>query len=155
MQGKKERPLILCIGECVEQNEEKAKKGVSVIYVGNKREAEKLLKNVNSTVWLETKTGSVMLYHRDVLYAETDGRWLRIVTKNRVIEKVKMGIGEFVELINRPELCRCHKSFAVNTEHIVSLENVARRLWEAHMDIYGEHRCPVGNSYYEKIKSML
>ena len=101
--------------------------------------------------WVETKQGAVKLNCKDVLYAEKEKNGLTVITKNRKIEGIKVGLEEFIKIIDDNKFCRCHKSFALNKEYIIALKNIDRRLWEAVFDFSETIKCPVGNSYYEDV----
>jgi len=91
----------------------------------------------------------------DIYFAETGNREIILYTCDCVYEGIRMRMNEFVDYVNSPGFRRCHKSYAVNVDNIVDIENFTKRLWclRFHKDI--PFQCFMSRTYYDDIMEII
>ena len=68
---------------------------------------------------------------QDLIYLKADGNYLEVFFYNRkVIQKklIRSSLRSIAEVLPRNSFIRCHKSFIINGNHIISVEGNARNL---------------------------
>ncbi|MGI6722403.1 MAG: LytTR family DNA-binding domain-containing protein [Anaerovoracaceae bacterium] len=143
------KSLILCVGEDYTQYLKEADITADIIHTNSIEEAADLLGR-SDPLWIVTRDGLERIERSQLLYAETCNRHLRIVTRKKNIEGITMGIGRFIDEVNRPFFFRCHKSFAVNVNNISSITKLTYRLWSVGFENSSE-TCLLSTTYYHTL----
>ena len=90
----------------------------------------------------------------DLLYAESDRNYIKLVMNNGNTDLVRMPIKQLESLLqDTPNLVRCHRAFIVNTNWIENVEGNAQGL-----RLYLHHRAafvPVSRSYIPKVQHLI
>lgn len=77
----------------------------------------------------------------DVLFLQSEGNYTDIVTRD-LKYTLREVLSKVIEKMQSPEICRIHRSYAVNTRHIDSFS-------EGEV-IVGKHALPIGRSYRDE-----
>jgi len=77
----------------------------------------------NQILSLNTQQGTLQLKLNDIIYIEGNGNYSNIyLVKNRK-ELVSKTVSNLEELLEKKDFFRCHKSYLINKDHIVSKPN--------------------------------
>lgn len=106
-------------------------------------------------VLIETKNFTKYIPHDKILFVETEGRGINLVTKNTLYSGVKLHLEGFLEMANSTSFCRCHKSYVVNLANMTGLKTVARRLWLAEFALPSPHDCYISRTFYDDVIDLL
>lgn len=106
-------------------------------------------------VLIETKNFTKYIPHNKILFVETEGRGINLVTKNTLYSGVKLHLEGFLEMANSSSFCRCHKSYVVNLANMTGLKTVARRLWLAEFALPSPHDCYISRTFYDDVIDLL
>lgn len=101
-------------------------------------------------VLIETKTETFFIDFDEILFLETEGRKLKLHTRQKLITEVNGKIDSFIKELNHPLFVQCHRSYAVNINNITAIKNINRRLWAACFFEY-ENNCFISQTYFEGI----
>lgn len=106
-------------------------------------------------VLIETKNSTKYIPHSKILFVESEGRGIKLVTKNTLYSGVKLHLEGFLEMANSASFCRCHKSYVVNLSNMTGLKTVARRLWIAEFALPSPHDCYISRTFYDDVMDLL
>jgi len=115
----------------------------------------KAVNKVRKMVSPETKTESIFVkngydYERididDIQYLEGAGNYIKFVKKEREILS-RMTMSEIEGLVKNTGLMRIHRSFFVNTKHILKVEK--------HQVSVGAFKIPIGASHTQEVQSWV
>lgn len=128
---------------------------------------ERFLKAINKTVSVSTKVKStvvekrseasqsiflkaqnkyVQVFMNTILYVEASGNYTKVVTDSETIS-IREKISDVITLLPIEDFLQVHKSFAVATKYINSIEG--NRI------LIGEHVIPIGKMYKTNVNGLL
>lgn len=81
------------------------------------------LNNDNKQIVITNKKGSYKVYYKDLLYAESRARVVNIYLKSGEVLTFYSKLEEFCQSLKDERFLKCHKSYIVNMEHIIKIEN--------------------------------
>jgi DNA-binding LytR/AlgR family response regulator len=81
----------------------------------------------------------VKIYVDEIVFIEMKLRLCMIHTINGVYKVSRLTLDKVLKLINCSNIIQCHKSFAVNINHIRKIENVDSKLSEIYFESYDEN----------------
>jgi DNA-binding LytR/AlgR family response regulator len=81
------------------------------------------LNNDNKQLIIRNKKGNYRIIYKDILYIESSARILNINLKSGEEVKFYSKLDDFIERVQDKRFYRCHKSFAVNMDYILKIEN--------------------------------
>lgn len=116
----------------------------------NQNESARLTRK-RKMVLIETKGETFFIEFDDMLYVETDGKGLKLHTKQHIFSDIKINMECFIKDVNRTDFIRCHKSYALNINNILKIKNTRRRSWTAYFDEKQNCSCLISQTYYDKI----
>lgn len=96
-------------------NEEKLRSAVKIAI-------ESLNKDDNHAV-IKNKKGNYRIFHKDILYAESKARIINIHLKSGEIISFYSKLMDFFQNLQDKRFLKCHKSFIVNMDYILKVEN--------------------------------
>ncbi|WP_461205959.1 LytR/AlgR family response regulator transcription factor [Clostridium sp. DL1XJH146] len=96
-------------------NEEKLKNVV--------KEVIETLSNDNKSIFIKNKKGNYRVIYKDILYLESKARVVNIHMKSGEIINFYSILDEFIENLKDERFVKCHKSFFVNMDYILKIEN--------------------------------
>ncbi|WP_186429736.1 LytTR family DNA-binding domain-containing protein [Clostridium sp. BSD9I1] len=107
------------------------KKLISGTYINN------IAINERKYVVFEINKGiSTRLYIDEIIFIEMSLRTCIVHTKQGKYEIKRLTLKKALELIDSDDIIQCHKSFAVNINHINGIESISSRLSNIHFDNY-------------------
>ncbi|MBN7774377.1 LytR/AlgR family response regulator transcription factor [Clostridium aminobutyricum] len=106
-------------------------------------------------VFIKTKNFNEYLKYTDILFAETENRGIKLVTKAVTYSEIKMKLEDFILTVNSPSFCRCHKSYAVNLTNVNGLRSAGRRLWSVEFSTPANGICFVSSTFYDSVMLVL
>lgn len=77
----------------------------------------------NKEVVIKNKKGSYRVSFKDILYAESKARVVSIYSKSGNIISFYSKLGDFFQSLQDERFLKCHKSYVVNMDYILKLEN--------------------------------
>lgn len=86
-----------------------------------------------------SKCINVKIYVDEIIFIEVNLRICMIHTVNGVYKINRLALEKILRLINSGNIIQCHKSFAVNINHIRKIENVDSKLGEIYFESYDEN----------------
>jgi len=95
---------------------------------------------MNDFIFVKQNYRFVKLNMADIHYAEADGNYINLVTKETKMA-VRLSLNLFMEKVNFPKLVRIHRSFAVNIDSIQSFN-------DQEVTVY-KQELPIGRNYKE------
>ena len=91
-------------------------------------------------VVFQIKNGiNLKVYVDEIIFIETSLRICIIHTVNGVYKINRLALEKILKLINCDNIIQCHKSFAVNINHIRKIENIDSKLSEIYFENYDEN----------------
>jgi Response regulator of the LytR/AlgR family len=81
------------------------------------------LNKENKQVLIKNKTGSYRILYKDILYAESEARVVNIYLKSGKVISFYSKLEEFFQRLQDERFLKCHKSFVVNMDYILKIEN--------------------------------
>lgn len=104
-------------------------------------------------ITLETLNGEVIISADSILGIEVFGKYCCIHTCENDYNLKRMSMCQLLDFINLPTLIRCHKSYAVNLSHIVTIQKSRRNIWHAVFNCKTDFNCEISKTYYDKVTS--
>ena len=83
----------------------------------------------------------------DIMYLEAYGNYTKVITTNETIITTREKISSILTMLPADEFLQVHKSFAVATKHIKSVEGNRIAI--------GEHEIPIGKVYKMNVNNLL
>lgn len=96
-------------------------------------------KDKNYVVFEIKKGINVKIYVDEIIFIEMSLRVCMIHTVNGVYKISRLALEKILKLINCDNIIQCHKSFAVNINHIRKIENIDSKLSEIFFENYEEN----------------
>lgn len=96
-------------------NEEKLKSAIKI--------AIESLNKKNKQVVIMNKKGNYRIAYKDILYAESKARVVNIYLKSSEVISFYSKLEDFFQSLKDERFLRCHKSFFVNMDYILKIEN--------------------------------
>ena len=85
----------------------------------------------------EIKKGiNVKVYVDEIIFIEVNLRICMMHTVNGVYKVNRLALEKVLKLINCSDIIQCHKSFAININHIRKIENIDSKLSEIYFENY-------------------
>jgi len=81
-----------------------------------------------------------------IIYIEASGNYTKVVTSENLIT-IRGKISDMIEILPQQEFLQVHKSFAIATTHITSIEGNRITL--------GEHHVPIGKTFKMNVNTLL
>lgn len=81
------------------------------------------LNNENKQIVIKNKKGSYRIILKDILYAESNARVVNTYLKSGEVISFYSKLKDFIENIHDDRFLKCHKSFVVNMDYILKIEN--------------------------------
>jgi len=97
-------------------------------------------------IFLRSDKKYIQVIINDILYVEAAGNYTKVITKNETIT-VRQKISDLITLLSSENILQVHKSFAVATTYIHSIEG--NRI------IIEGHTIPIGKLYKANINKLL
>lgn len=111
------------------------------------RMAVENLNKENKQVIIKNKKGTYRISYKDILYAESNARVVNIHLKSGDIISFYSKLEEFIQSLHDERFLKCHKSFVVNMDYILKIEN--RSIF-----IINNITIPISSTNTSKIKEM-
>ncbi|OUR91882.1 DNA-binding response regulator [Flavobacteriales bacterium 34_180_T64] len=99
-----------------------------------------------SQIFLRQNNSNIQVAIKTILYIEASGNYTKVVTTNDTIT-TRGKISDMIESLPKTEFLQVHKSFAIATTHIKSVEG--NRIY------IGDHIIPIGKLYKANINELL
>lgn len=77
----------------------------------------------NKEIVIKNKKGSYRIIYKDILYAESSARVINIYLRSGNIISFYSKLEDFFQSLQDERFLKCHKSFVVNMDYILKLEN--------------------------------
>jgi DNA-binding LytR/AlgR family response regulator len=90
-----------------------------------------------------------------ILYAQMEGRKLRVVRKEREDVLAVILLRDFLQLAKGTPIVQCSKSCAVNIQNIQKIIRRSKKTHDIFFDEGGEESCPLSDNYYLTIRKLL
>lgn len=103
------------------------------------------LNKENKQVVIKNKKGSYRISYKDILYAESKARVVNIYLKAGDIVSFYSKLEDFVQSLQDERFLKCHKSYVVNMDYILKIEN-------NNIFIINNINIPISNNNSLKIK---
>ncbi len=103
-------------------------------------------KSDNGSIFLKEDKKLVRVDLKNILYIESLGDYLKVITKSKSIVTY-MSLKKMESLLNPNQFPRIHKSYIINTAHIVSVESNIVRV--------ADKIIPLGASYKSSFKKLI
>ena len=100
----------------------------------------------SQSVFLKTQNKYVQVFMNTILYVEASGNYTKVITDSETIS-IREKISEVITLLPTEDFLQVHKSFAVATKHINSIEG--NRI------LIDEHVIPIGKMYKANVNTLL
>ncbi len=110
---------------------------------------------IDKILFIEGQGESHLIHFRDILFAEINGRMLTLYTKKKVISGIRMKLAAFIQYVDHPGFLRCHKSFAVNMNNVISIKDVSSRIKSLHFNIDLDWECFLSKTFYEGVYGLI
>ena len=81
------------------------------------------LNKENKHVVIMNKKGNYRILYKDILYAESKARVVNIYLKSSEVISFYSKLEDFFQSLKDERFLRCHKSFVVNMDYILKIEN--------------------------------
>jgi len=81
------------------------------------------LDNENKQIVIINKKGSYLILYKDILYAESKARVVNIYLKGGECITFYSKLGDFYDSLKDERFLKCHKSFTVNMDYILKIED--------------------------------
>lgn len=81
------------------------------------------LNKENKQIVIKNKKGSYRIILKDILYAESNARVVNTYLKSGEVISFYSKLKDFIESIHDDRFLKCHKSFVVNMDYILKIEN--------------------------------
>ncbi|NLD19876.1 MAG: response regulator transcription factor [Clostridiales bacterium] len=120
----------------------------SLLEAMKKKDKESDLKKVVS---LNTTTGDVVIYAKDIIGLEVLGRYCYLYTVKGRYQLARRPMRRALEDIDYAYLIQCHKSFALNIAKAVNFVKVRRNIWAPLFDFETCFQCEVSKTYYDEV----
>ncbi len=101
-------------------------------------------------LFIKIKDRFVKLRVNDLLYLQADTAYCFVVTADKR-HHISTSMNHFLQQANLPDLVRCHRSYAVNVNHVESFDD--QELFVACNDLVD--RVPMGGTYKAEVMSRL
>lgn len=101
---------------------------------------------VSQSIFLKAQNKYVQVFTNTILYVEASGNYTKVVTASETIT-IREKLSDVIALLPTTNFLQVHKSFAVATNHIKSIEG--NRIF------IGEHIIPIGKMYKVNVNSLL
>lgn len=124
----------------------KAVNKVTGASVSKKQAVSKEDNIIESQIFLRQNKSYIQANIKSILYIEASGNYTKIITTNDIIT-VREKISDMIESLPKKGFLRVHKSFAIATRHINSIEG--NRI------LIGDHIIPIGKLYKTNINTLL
>lgn len=100
----------------------------------------------------ETTAGQFHFVQTDeILYLRVDKHKIDLITRKKTYPVKSRNLKDLLEEFGVPELCRCHRSFALNVRNVCSIVQETRRLWIANFDENGDICCEISKPFIAEI----
>ena len=96
-------------------NEEKLRNAIKI--------ALEQLNKENKQIVIKNKKGSYRISYKDILYAESKARVVNIYLKFGEVIRFYSKLDDFIESLQDERFLKCHKSFLVNMDYVLKIEN--------------------------------
>lgn len=106
---------------------------------------EKVTSNENR-IFLRGDKKHTQLIVEDILYIEAAGNYTKVITSNETIT-IRDKISNLLELLPTDDFLQVHKSFAIATKHIKTVEG--------NQIAIGDHIIPIGKVYKMNVNKLL
>lgn len=97
-------------------------------------------------IFLRQNNSYIQVNIDSILYLEASGNYTKVITKDTPIT-IRGKISDMIALLPQQEFLQVHKSFAIATTHITSIEGNRIRM--------GEHHVPIGKTYKINVNMLL
>ena len=77
----------------------------------------------NHKVVIRNKKGNYKILYKDILYAESKARVVNIYLKSSEVISFYSKLDDFIKTLQDERFLKCHKSFAVNMDYVLKIEN--------------------------------
>jgi len=81
------------------------------------------LNKENHKVVIRNKKGNYKILYKDILYAESKARVVNIYLKSSEVISFYSKLDDFIKTLQDERFLKCHKSFAVNMDYVLKIEN--------------------------------
>ncbi|WP_298512491.1 LytTR family DNA-binding domain-containing protein [uncultured Kordia sp.] len=102
--------------------------------------------DTSQSIFLKSQNKYVQVFMNTIHYVEASGNYTKIVTDSETIS-IREKISDVIVLLPNEGFLQVHKSFAVATKHINSIEG--NRI------IIGDHIIPIGKMYKANVNALL
>ncbi|WP_234122977.1 LytR/AlgR family response regulator transcription factor [Clostridium hydrogenum] len=103
------------------------------------------LNKENKQIIIKNRKGTYRIYYKDILYAESKARVVNIYLKSGEVISFYSKLDDFIQSLEDERFFKCHKSFLVNMNHILKIEN-------ANIFIGNDTTIPISSSNIVAIK---
>lgn len=123
----------------------------------NQQKKNQLLprREIRRMIFIETDELVTNIALNHIYYVESMGRMLNLFTKTNNYHLVKTRLEKFIDDANSTYFVRCHKSFGINVKNVLSVASADRRLWSACFDHEKTISCPISQTYYEQVITLI
>lgn len=108
----------------------------------------------NGFIFLKVKNKDLERYEKyylkDIIYLKAEGSYTHIYIGNKS-PLVSMNLNKTLKSLNNPNLIRCHRSFAVNLEHVHSIDSSNLYLVNGEVVV----KAPFGEQYKMEVLNFL
>lgn len=111
--------------------------------------------NRKKMILLELREERILVDIDEILYFETEGRNLRVHTKQKSIPDISMTLEDVIHAANCSTIVRCHKSYAINVKNVRSIKNIDRRLWHAYFNDQSDSFCQISKTYHNNVSELF
>ena len=101
---------------------------------------------ISKRIFLRSNKKYIQVVIDEILYLEAAGNYAKVITLNEVIT-IREKISDVLASLNSEAFLQVHKSFAVATKHIHSIEGNRITI--------GEHLVPIGKLYKLKVNELV
>lgn len=98
-------------------NEEKLSSAIKI--------AIEALNKENKQIVVKNRKGTYRISYKDILYAESKARVVNIYLKAGEVISFYSKLDDFIQSLQDERFFKCHKSFFVNMDHILKIENAS------------------------------
>lgn len=110
--------------------------------------------NIDAYIFIKVKTSQYERYEKiqlkDISHIKAEGSYTRIYIDGKAT-LVSSNLKEILESLNYQNIVRCHRSFAVNMEHVHSLDSEY-----FYLDFIGEIiQIPIGEQYKSSVNRLI
>ncbi len=101
---------------------------------------------VSQSIFLRSQNKYVQVFMNTILYVEASGNYTKVIMESETIS-IREKISDVIALLPTDNFLQVHKSFAVATKHINSIEG--NRI------MIGDHIIPIGKLYKANVNGLL